>query len=143
MISETSTTYRNPALISGLLMAVGMATAGVILFWFDPAKSSFYPTCLFHKYTGWNCPGCGSTRAMHALLHGQFGAALRDNILLIGSLPFAGYFFIRHLVGWASGRPVPWPVVRGRQLVLVLAVLTVFTVLRNIPIAPFTFLSPP
>ena len=29
------------------------------------------PRCLFRDLTGWSCPGCGSQRALHALLDGE------------------------------------------------------------------------
>ncbi len=38
------------------------------------------PQCLFLKYTGMYCPGCGSTRAVLSVLHGRFIMALRYNL---------------------------------------------------------------
>ena len=40
--------------------------------------------CLFHRLTGLECPGCGMTRAFHALTHGHVSEALSFNLL---SLP--------------------------------------------------------
>lgn len=40
------------------------------------------PPCLFHLATGYPCPGCGSTRAMLQLAHGNFSAALAFNPLI-------------------------------------------------------------
>ena len=37
--------------------------------------------CLFHRVTGLDCPGCGMTRAFHAISRGQFAQALDLNIL--------------------------------------------------------------
>lgn len=37
------------------------------------------PQCLFLKYTGMYCPGCGATRAVLSVLHGRFIMALRYN----------------------------------------------------------------
>ena len=36
-----------------------------------------YPTCPFLAITGWYCPGCGSLRAVHDLLHGDLAGAVR------------------------------------------------------------------
>ena len=37
---------------------------------------SIIPPCLFHRMTGYYCPGCGATRCVYALLHGRIGEAL-------------------------------------------------------------------
>src|SRR5215471_10447887 len=86
----------------------GIAASGVILFHFDPEKAGFFPVCQFHQWTGLDCPGCGSQRALHALLHGQLITALHDNLLLILSLPLFGA-----LVVWFT-----WRAKLGRQPVV-------------------------
>ena len=43
----------------------------------------FIRVCLFHPLTGLNCPGCGMTRSLYALLHGDFRLALKDNALFV------------------------------------------------------------
>jgi hypothetical protein len=48
---------------------------GIVLFFFDPATTGLYPPCLFKTFLGVQCPGCGSLRAMHQLLHGNVAAA--------------------------------------------------------------------
>jgi hypothetical protein len=89
--------------------------------------------------TGLNCPGCGMTRALYALLHGHFQAALKDNALflaVLAGLAVRGAWFAGKKI---SGRPagqflsanILWPV---------LIVAVIFTVLRNLP--AFEFLSP-
>jgi len=46
-----------------------------------------FPKCSFYVMTGWKCPGCGSQRAFHYLLHGQFVESFRQNPLLwVGTL---------------------------------------------------------
>jgi len=39
--------------------------------------------CMFHRITGLQCPGCGMTRAFHALMHGHISEALEYNLLSI------------------------------------------------------------
>lgn len=41
------------------------------------------PRCWFHYFTGLDCPGCGSQRMVHALLHGDVAAAWRHNAFLL------------------------------------------------------------
>ncbi len=61
------------------LALAGLVAALALLFVFDPAAASFYPGCLFRSFLGMTCPGCGTLRALHQLLHGNFGAAWRLN----------------------------------------------------------------
>jgi hypothetical protein len=124
--------------LSGIV--VGLAIVGTsILFWFDPASYGFYPVCLFHRTTGLLCPGCGSLRALHQMLHGNFAAAFRFNPLLVISLPlliwFGALFAIKTLRHQRSSFQQKW-------LWLSLGVGLAFGILRNLPIGPFAQLHP-
>lgn len=55
----------------------------------DPA-SHFFPRCIFKSITGYDCPGCGSQRALHALLTGDISAAWHFNAMLVASIPALG-----------------------------------------------------
>ena len=59
--------------LAALLSA--FAVGVVMLRFFDPATSGMFPPCPVHYLTGWYCPGCGSLRAIHQLLHGNLRAA--------------------------------------------------------------------
>jgi hypothetical protein len=106
---------------------------------FNPASHRFYPVCQFHRLTGLNCPGCGATRALYALLHGNFATALRDNALLVFGLAAAawrgGWLGAKKFRGQAGGEFFP-----VKFLIPLLVMALVFTVLRNLP--AFAFLSP-
>jgi hypothetical protein len=52
----------------------------------DPATTAGFPSCPFYAITGWQCPLCGSLRALHALLHGAPLVALAFNPLTIVGL---------------------------------------------------------
>jgi hypothetical protein len=64
--------------IAAPLVAASLA----VLYYADPSTSAFYPACPLRAMTGLLCPGCGTTRALHALLHGQFATAFRFNPML-------------------------------------------------------------
>jgi len=71
-----------------ILILVGIAMVAVATYFlFDPSTAGFFPRCPFLTATGLKCPGCGSQRAIHALLHGQLGEAFRYNALLPLSIP--------------------------------------------------------
>jgi hypothetical protein len=131
-----------PAWAGVLGVTLALVFAGV-LFLVDPAHCPLYPQCVFHRVTGWNCPGCGSLRAMHQLLHGHLLAALRDNVLLMVSLPVVAAYALQQFSRWRAGLPVSFPVPGPRGILVLVGVLAVFTIVRNIPVVPFIYLSPP
>jgi hypothetical protein len=72
----------------------GIAVAAIlggmaIVYQFPPADYSFYPRCPIYLATHWLCPGCGSTRALHSLLHLDIQSALRYNALFTLLFPIA------------------------------------------------------
>ena len=66
----------------------GLIIGCVIYFAYNPSESVWFPKCPFLLLTGLKCPGCGSQRTIHALLHLDFHAALRYNALLVSSIPY-------------------------------------------------------
>ena len=105
-------------LISLLAGVIGV----VVLCLFPPERYAFYPACPFHALTGWLCPGCGSTRALSAFLHGEMLRAFALNPLLVFMPPLAWllwhnrHCFARHqaLMGYALGTSlVAWTIARN------------------------------
>jgi len=124
---------------AGVLLAVVGLGVVVVLYFFDPSTLGFYPVCQFHKLTGLNCPGCGATRAVYALSHGDLMTALRDNVLVVLA-PVAGLVRVGWL-GMARCRRRPaGALVPTNWAWALLFVALVFAVLRNLP--ALSFLSP-
>ncbi|MFZ5831934.1 MAG: DUF2752 domain-containing protein [Planctomycetota bacterium] len=130
-------------LAAGLLMLAALA-------WFDPADSP-WSLCLFHRFTGLHCPGCGALRATHAMLHGRLLEALQLNSLWVTAGPVLACMVVARLLrSGRSGSAVPavgnsWASAawRGRWLWCGVGLLLVFAVLRNLPWYPWTLLAPP
>ena len=80
-----------------LVLSLFISFGGGLLFYYscNPESSSFLLKCPFKTFTGFDCPGCGSQRALHSLLHGEFRSAFFYNPLFIISIPyvFAGILF--------------------------------------------------
>ena len=127
----------------GWTLALPIAFVVAVLFLFDPSKYGFYPRCTLYTTTGLYCPGCGSLRALHHLAHGEILTALHYNLLLVVALPFVAFFSARRALLWYSGKALPPFTLSGKWMIVVLVVFAVFTILRNIPIAPFNWLAPP
>ena len=64
-----------------------VALVGLVYFFFNPSNNVLFPKCPFYVLTGLKCPGCGSQRAVHSLLHFDFASAFGYNALLVFSLP--------------------------------------------------------
>ncbi|HSP13812.1 MAG TPA: DUF2752 domain-containing protein [Thermoanaerobaculia bacterium] len=88
--------------------ALGAAGALFAVYAFDPATASFFPRCMFHQLTGLQCPGCGGTRALHALLHGNVIEALRFNAFLVMTGPFVALGAASEVVGRSEMLRRPW-----------------------------------
>jgi hypothetical protein len=114
----------------------------VFLYAFDPSGSSFYPPCPVHALTGLYCPGCGSLRALHQLLHGHLSKAFGLNPLMVLSLPFLGYSFLSYILDGITGKSLPRVFIPAFYIWVFLWVILLFGILRNISIYPFSLLAP-
>jgi Protein of unknown function (DUF2752) len=82
-----------PRAIAGAAAALFVAALAVV-YNFSPTEYSFYPRCPFYSLTHLLCPGCGATRALYCLLHGNWGEALHYNAMFTFAAPF--------LMAWAA-----------------------------------------
>ena len=80
------------------LAACAIALAGTAYFALDPATNAIFPRCPFLTLTGLKCPGCGSQRAIHCLLHADIRGAAAYNFLLVASLPAVALLLVGELV---------------------------------------------
>lgn len=128
------------------VVAVFAATAIYVLAVVSPAEANFYPGCTFHEGTGFHCPGCGTTRGLHALLNGRLEQAAAYNALMFLFLPILIISVVRSLWSWAWGE-APAREASSRPRIrwmpyLIGGVLLTFWILRNLPLYPFTLLAP-
>ncbi|MGZ5365100.1 MAG: DUF2752 domain-containing protein [Mycobacterium sp.] len=117
------------ALGTGAVLVGGLAYIGLG----DPHRSNFlFPACPFHAATGLYCPGCGGLRMIHDVLHGDFAAAVVDNVVALIGLPL--------LLAWIllrrrSGRPWMTPI----SAAVIVTIALTWTVVRNLsgfPLVP-------
>lgn len=118
------------------LLPFTIATAGIALalglqMVFDPFRTDI-PLCLLHHLTGLHCPGCGASRAVHALLDGDLWLALRNNAVIVIAMPLVAAGFIIWTGQRVRGRPTDlWPPQRVVMTLLVLVMA--YTAARNLP----------
>ena len=123
------------------LCAVALA-ALVLLRVFNPATSGIFPPCPLRYLTGWYCPGCGSLRAIHQLLHGNVQAAWSLNPLAMILLPFIGYGLASHLLAAVRGRGLPQVFLPAIWIRALCGLIILFGIARNLPFHPFELLAP-
>jgi Protein of unknown function (DUF2752) len=111
------------ALGAGAVLFGGLAYVGLN----DPHRPGFlFPVCPFKALTGLDCPGCGGLRMTHDVLHGDFGAAVVDNVFLLVGLPLLAAWL---LVRWRRGQPL---MTKPAIVAIAVAVIS-WTVVRNLP----------
>lgn len=117
--------------ITVLLVLAGITFLTTLYALVDPAESAWMPKCLFHLATGYDCPGCGSQRALHALLSGDFAGAFHANAFLFLLVPF----FL--LLAYAEFNPKRHPrlykfVTSSPAIYSLLALIVAWTLFRNL-----------
>ena len=123
-----------------ILVGLGMPFCAVLLCLYV-LRCGIHIPCFFHELTGLYCPGCGSGRAVTALLHGRPAEMFSYNCMLV----FLGvpcvcvlvHEYLRIVFPSLHLKPVFIP---HRAEVFLAAVMIGYWILRNIP--AFSFLAP-
>ncbi len=103
------------------------------LYTIDPEMGGFLG-CPFRLLTGLLCPGCGSQRALHDLMHLRLSAAFDHNALLTVSLPLL-------VLQWSFSRlyPKEKPLSARNWVVFFWGALSVgWGIFRNVYVSPHT-----
>jgi ethanolamine transporter EutH len=139
IIPHKNSVTLSPGIFAGIVLGATAIGAGATVFFFNPSTHGFYPICMFHSLTGLNCPGCGMTRALYALLHGNVRLALKDNVLFVVLLAILVIWGTRFAVRKIRNQPATLNV-PPKFLWTFLGIAFVFAVVRNLP--GFEWLSP-
>jgi len=125
---------------AGLLVVI--IALAVLFFLLDPSKNQLFPRCIFHSLTGYYCPGCGSQRAIHNLLHLDIAGVVGNNFLFLPAVlaiiyhyihPFLNKKFNWRLPNFFYMKNTPW---------VIFGIILLFWLLRNLQLFPFSVLAP-
>jgi len=120
-------------LIRIIIIGLAIFTAGSIYFLYSPEESVYFPQCPFHRLTGLDCPGCGSQRAIHNLLHFQLQDAFISNPLLVMAIPYITVGIYFEYFGGKERFPGVRKILFGRvAIIMVFVIIILFWVVRNI-----------
>ena len=126
-----------------LLIVMGLVGFVSIYYTFNPSQHSFFIPCPFHYMTGYHCPGCGSQRAIHQILHGDLMAAFWINPLLLLSIPILLYAFGQRAYNYVFKTQYRVSFFYHKWFIYgYFGIAILFWIARNIAIYPFTLLSP-
>ena len=122
-------------MIYKILSIIGFFILGGGIYYFyqnDPVQSeTVFILCVTKNISGVDCPGCGSQRAFHELLHGNFIKAAKLNLTIYFFTPLMLFLFLKTVL-----KPfridLPDLLITTKRLMLILFFLLLFTVLRNL-----------
>ncbi len=116
------------------LWILGLLFLAVALYYFflNPyQQTDFFMSCPFYKITGYQCPGCGSQRAFHEVLHFHFFEAFKQNALFVLGIPYVLLIFYANF-NKEKHQKLRQVLVGNKTLLILLIVAILFGVLRNL-----------
>lgn len=136
-VGPLSATNRRVTMMMAGVAVIGCAYVGLV----DPeSAASPFPACPFKAMTGFDCPGCGLTRSLHALLNFRPLDSLDHNPLLVMGLVASAIAMVVVRRARRRGRPARFTMGRSSAIFLAVA-LSAFWVVRNVPLTPFDWLA--
>ena len=133
-----TTTHR--ALAIALVVA-----AAVVLYAVPPGGDGPYPPCPFSFATGLHCPGCGSLRSIHALMHGHVAVAVGQNALTVAMLAVLSIAAVRQWRRAGSTADLAAGMFAGTSPTAIRAlavIVCLFWIARNVDVPPLDWLAP-
>lgn len=101
---------------------------------YNPNGNVYFPKCPFKEFTGLKCPGCGSQRAVHYLLNFDIFNAIKENVILVLSIPYILTGLVFDSLKKPNENLLKWrKILFGRKAIFViLSIIIAFWILRNI-----------
>lgn len=106
---------------------------GVLYLLYNVESERFLLPCIFQKLTGYQCPGCGTQRAIQSLLHLEFRQSIFYNPILFVAIPFIIILFYLEQLNGKKRFPQLYRKISGKYSIIgVSVVIMVYWILRNI-----------
>lgn len=115
--------------ITAVAAVIAAVTAVVVYGSVDPSSSGLMPRCSFKALTGYDCPGCGFQRALHAALNGDIAGAWDFNPFLFFIIPIG---LLYAWVEFGSNDKLRRVLMSKASLLILLTATIVWWVARNL-----------
>lgn len=117
--------------ISAVLIIAGCVYLAFI------SLTGFGIPCVFNLVTGLDCPGCGVTRLVFALVRFDFKAAFEYNPVTFCFIPLFAYFFVRYAYQYIRFGKFDSTKAEKIIQIIMIAVYVLFGIVRNLPFYPY------
>ncbi|MEW7281104.1 DUF2752 domain-containing protein [Aquimarina sp. 2201CG1-2-11] len=125
---------------------IGIGIVFVIIlclyYFYNPTIEGIFPKCPFYSVTGLYCPGCGSQRALHQLLHFNLLETINYNALYVIGLFSILYNLIIKGVNTYFNKGYYNYLNHPKTPIVIGVIIIIFWILRNISSQPFCYLAP-
>ena len=121
--------------------AAGVAGAAVAIGLIGPDLPGGLNACPTHVLLGIDCPACGATRGVHALVTGDLGAALSHNLLLAVVVPLATVWWLGQVRQATGGPALHLPRLSRSAWTAVFLLVAAFAVARNLALPGLAWLD--
>lgn len=118
----------------GLSLLLTTSIVALIYKLYNPMLYNFFPPCPIKHVTGLDCPTCGTQRAAHLFLNGEFKAAFYQNPLIFIFTPYLLLWIYLKLIKNPSEKELKiYHKLYGKSaLIIVVSIVMIFTIWRNI-----------
>lgn len=101
---------------------------------YNPSGNVYFPKCPFRELTRLKCPGCGSQRAVHYLLNFDILNAIKENVILVLSIPYVLIGLLFDTLKKPNEKILKWrKILFGQKAIfLILTIIIAFWILRNL-----------
>ncbi len=114
------------------IIAVAIIVGCVLKFLEIPITKLDKTPCVWITYLGVYCPGCGGTRAVEALMHGDFLQSLLYHPVVLYTVGLIGVYVSSHTLNIISKGRVKALLLHGWYLYLMLVIIIVQWLIKNV-----------
>ena len=115
-----------------LVLLLALAALAAVAVFYALAQQGIGIPCPLRLITGWECPGCGNSRAALSLMRGDIRAALGFNLLFPLEFGYLGWVLISCCVSYLKGGRFSYAPKRAWVDAVILAVILLWWPLRNL-----------